>query len=86
VDEDEAAVDERPEVVLPADPHLVLVDVIARGQPHLRAVVLFRHGEEVVPAGEVDDLAVVGGGALRHVACVYPKFSLGATCARLHRR
>jgi hypothetical protein len=35
-------------------------------------------------AREVDDLAVIGGGTLRHAACLYPKIRAPATCARSH--
>jgi hypothetical protein len=66
VEEDEAAVDERPEVDRPAHPHFVLLHVVARGQPHQRGVVLARHRKETVRAREVDDLAVVGRRLPRH--------------------
>jgi hypothetical protein len=70
VEEDEAAVDEGPEVDRPAHPHFVLLHVVARGQPHLRGVVLARHRKETVRAREVDDLAVVGRRLPRHPRAV----------------
>jgi hypothetical protein len=66
VEEDQAAVDEGTEVDVPADPRLVLCDLALPREPHLRRIVLLRHGEEAVETGEMDDLAVVGGCDLGH--------------------
>jgi hypothetical protein len=66
VEEDQAAVDESPEIDVPADPRLVLGDFPVPREAHLRWIGLLRHGEEVVETGEMDDLAVVGGCDLGH--------------------
>jgi hypothetical protein len=64
------AVDERPEVVAPAHAHFRLLHVVARREPDLRAIRTGRYREEVKPTREVDDLAVIGGGLLRHAPAV----------------
>jgi hypothetical protein len=59
-------VDERPEVFSPADAHLRLLHVLARGEPDSKRIGAGSDREKVKASREVDDLAVVGGGFLRH--------------------
>jgi hypothetical protein len=61
MDKNEVAVDERPKVDLPAHAHFVGLHVLAPRQPNRERIALLRHREELMAAGEVDDLAVVGG-------------------------
>jgi hypothetical protein len=66
MEEDEAAVDERPEIRRPAHAHFIGLHVLASGETHAQRVVLLRHREQLVPAREVDDLAVIDRDFLRH--------------------
>jgi hypothetical protein len=61
------AVDERPEIFGPAHAHVAFLQLFSRCEPRFSGV---RDGKEVLAAGEVDDLAVVGGDTLRHAARV----------------
>jgi hypothetical protein len=66
VEEDEAAVDERPEPGRPAHPDLVGGDFFAGGEADPRGVARGGDREHLMAAGEVDDAAVIGGRLLRH--------------------
>jgi len=66
VEENQAAVDERAEVGLPAHAQFVGSDIALAREADREGVGLLGHRKEVVRAREVDDLAVVGGRLLRH--------------------
>src|SRR4029077_6244326 len=68
VGEHEPAVGGGPGERRPPDAHLVLLLILARGEPDPRGVCAGDDRIQPVPSGEVDDLAVVGGCLLRHVA------------------
>src|SRR5256885_3773198 len=90
VNEDETAVDERPEPSRPANPHLVRLHVLAARQSHREGVALLRHRKEAQPTREVNDLAMVGSLPLRHVSrsirAVAREATKRSSLAHVHRK
>jgi ribonuclease R len=71
VEEDQAAVDERPEEGVPADADLPVERLLGGGEADLVGIALLRHREEVVRASVVEDAPVVGRHLLGHGAVLY---------------